>query len=142
MLPEASSAWNSTNSGLVVNSVGLAPLLFIGILVIAVGGLAIIITSMERFSWFMDLVNNAVNSIKYTVYGVGISGVGLLCYAIFNMLMTATKGFDPIWYVYAIGVYVGLTVLGWVGANVAGKVKVMHTLYLESKPKPLVTVDE
>jgi hypothetical protein len=131
-----SGNWNSTQSNVMVsNTAGLAPILFIGLLLMAVVGLAIIITSLEQFSWFMNLIDNAIHSVRYTIYGVGITFVGALLYAIFVMLMTATRGFDPIWYVYGIAAYAGVTVLGWGGSKIAEKIVSMHTLYLESKVK-------
>jgi len=130
-----SGAMNVTQSGMVMNSMGLAPLIFIVLCIAAVIGLAIIITSMERFAWFMNLVERATQSVRYTVYGIGMSAVGLVAYLIFEMLSTATRGFDPIWYLYGIAAYAGFTILGWVGAKVAGRIRRMHTAYTESKKK-------
>ena len=118
-----------------MNTMGLAPLIFIALVVLAVLGFAIIITSLKRFKWFMDIVEKAAHTVRYTVYGIGMSGVTVFLYVIFETLRTATRAFDPIWYLYAVIAYVVLTALGWVGAKAADRVRVMHAAYTESKKK-------
>src|SRR5574343_517073 len=117
-----STSWNATQSGFMMNTMGLGPVIFIILILVAVLGFAIIITSLERFTWFMKLVDKAVNSVRYTVYGIGMSGVVFVLYLTFETLRTATRGFDPIWYLYAVAAYAGFTIIGWVGAKVAGRV--------------------
>ena len=137
------SHWNSTvSSTSLSNSIDAGPLLMIVILIGAIVGLLLVITSLERYTRLLNAVEKWLHSFIYTLYGLGLTAAGYGLYIACKFITAAGSGIDPIWIAEAIGVYIGLTVLGWMGAKVAGKVKVMHTLYLESKPKPLVTVDE
>ena len=132
MVPEAMGNWNSTQSSL-VNSIDAGPLLMIVVLIMAVVGLVLVITSLERYTRLLDAIAKWLHSFVYTLYGIGLAAAGYGLYIACKFITAVGSGIDPIWIAEAIGVYIGLTILGWIGSKVAGKIKGMHALYLESK---------
>jgi hypothetical protein len=135
--PLTGGAWNSTAQ--MSSVISSTTILFIVICMAAAIGLAVVISSLQRFKRFMELLNKAVASLRYTIYGGGISLVGYFLYLCLSMLKNATTGIDPVWYAYGIGAYIGFTVLGWIGTKVVARVKDLHGQYKISK-QSLVTM--
>jgi hypothetical protein len=136
-MPLESAAWNATQSGVTMNSAGYAPVLFILIVLIAIFGFALLISSLMVYTKFMEYLEKAIHSVRYTIYGIGMSGVGLLLYGVFELLRTATRGFDPIWYLYGIIAYAGFTIIGWVVEKAYVQAKKMNAAYAESKKEKI-----
>jgi hypothetical protein len=126
------ATWNATQTSL-TNSIDAGPLLMIVILVISVVVLVAVLTSLERYTKLFETIEKWIATLKYTAFGVGITAAGYGLYISCKMIASAGSGIDPLWIAEAIGVYAVLTLLGWCGSKIVGKIKTMHTAYIESK---------
>ena len=131
------ASWNVTQSSLnasVGSSFDMGLILMIAICVAGAIGLLLVLSSIERYTRLFNLIDKWVTSLKYTAFGIGMSAVGYGLYLICKTITTVGSGIDPIWIVEAIAVYVGLTVLGWGGSKIAGRIKTLHSAYVAAKP--------
>ena len=129
-------SWNATASNMAVtNSIDGGSLLWIVLLIAAIGGLIVLITSIERYTAFFNAIEKIIQSVKYALYGSGIAASGYALYAMCKLVASASSGFDPIAIGYLIGGYVVLVAIGYIGERIAKRIKAMHGKYLEAKNK-------
>jgi hypothetical protein len=134
--------WNSTISGMpsndimastpniiAVNSIDGGSMLFIIICLFVVIGLLIILTSLQRFTRLLNAIEKWVNSLKYTLMGGGLAAAGYGLYIASQFIVSVGSGINPLWIAEAIGIYIGLTVLGWVLNKVITHTKKLHEQY-------------
>lgn len=92
--------------------------------------LLLILTNIDRYARLFGLIGKRAASPKYTVFGIGMSAVGYGLYIGCNIVAKAGSGIDPIWVVEAVGLYVALTAIGWVGEKTVKRMRSMHVSYL------------
>jgi glucose-6-phosphate-specific signal transduction histidine kinase len=129
----ATAPFNMTQTAIVSNSIGWTGLLTIVVVLFAVIALIFLISSIERYTAFFNAIEKIIKTIKYALYGAGISASVYAVYLLCGVITTVGKGFDPIIIAYAIGGYVVLVVIGCAGEFVAKRVKAMHNKYKEKK---------
>lgn len=127
-------SWNTTSNVITVqNSIDPSGLIFIILFVAVAAFLVFAISSVERYAKLYCVINYIVNSVKYAVYGTGISSVGYGIYLSICMITSASKSglFDPMWIVYSMIIYIALVAIGYVGNCVASKISEIHTEYMK-----------
>jgi len=133
MLP--TDGWNATyNSGTVMtNAVSGGTLLFLLLLVAGSVGLVLLITSIERYTQFWVALEWLWKSVKYTIYGAGITVAGFVLYTVCTILAFAGSGISLQHIALAISAYVGVTVLGWGATRIYNRLKNIHETYKTSR---------
>lgn len=121
-------AMNTTQSS-VAGSMSLGGMIWLVIMIAIIVGFIVLLTSLERYSKFWAALEWILHSVKFTLYGAGISGALYGIYLACEMIVSAGSGFDPIYIAYGIGGYVALTILGWVASKTYTRMKDMHNQY-------------
>jgi len=125
---------NATQSGMITNGVDSSGLL---VMIVLIGILAIftafMLTDQKRFDYIVDAMVAVVRSCKYAIVGIITLLTGYAIYLLCNVIADSTKGIDPMWYVYAIGGYIALTVVGHIVVRIANLVAEMYARHVESK---------
>lgn len=135
----ATDSFNVTQTAIVSNSISWTGLLTIVVLLVAVIALIFLISSIERYTAFFNAIEKIIKTIKYALYGAGISVSVYAIYLLCGVITTVGKGSDPIIIAYAIGGYVVLVVIGYAGELVAKRVKAMHNKYKEKKATEMIS---
>ena len=130
------STWNTTYS--VQNSVGVESMgLLITIIIFILAAMALIylISSTERFATIFKAFEYIIKSVKYALYGTGVSAVVYGTYIVVSILTSAASegAFDPMVLVYGVGIYIVLSGIGWVSEKVAIKIKERHAEYQKNR---------
>jgi hypothetical protein len=125
------STWNTTHTSLsntmVLNSVssgGMAGLLLVAFLVIALIAIA---SSLERYKRFWAGVNFVISSLRFTAYGGVTVGIAYLVFLIGSALASVGGGIDPVWYLYGVVALVGFTIIGYGAERLVKKIIDNHT---------------
>ena len=124
-------SWNATPPGMVYNSIDGGSQIMLIICIVGIGGLLLLITNLERYTKFFDAISKWIATLKYTLFGTGVVICGYGFYIACKSIATVGSGIDPIWIVEAIGIYIGLTILGWITSKVVQKAKNTHKQYKE-----------
>jgi hypothetical protein len=127
------SVWNTTQSPVVSNSFDGGTLLTIAIILVAIVALALLITSIERYTKFFNVIEKLIKSVKYAIYGSGFAVSAYALYLVCSVITTVGRGFDPIIIAYIVGGYIVLVVIGYAVEVVFKKAKAMHSKYKELK---------
>lgn len=122
-------AWNSTISSTTMDSSGLASLITILVVfgaAIIVGGFAL--SNLERYKRIWAILAAMGKSALYFAYGLCVVVPVVCLYFLISWLIDFTEGFhiDPIWIVYLIGGYAGISVVGWLAKKGADRATAMH----------------
>lgn len=122
------TAWNTTlNSSMSMGSLTTL-LIFAGIVAVLIGVVGFAITNLERYRRIWAILTAMGTSVVYFVYGLCVV-VPLVClYFMISWLIDFTEGFhiDPIWVVYLIGGYAGVSAIGWFVKNAVSRAKLLH----------------
>jgi len=128
--------WNATTSSMAPDTSGLASISIVLIIgIVAVGVIGFAITNLERYKRIWAILEAMGTSILYFAYGLCVV-VPIVClYFLISRLIDFTEEFhiDPIWIVYLIGGYVGVSAIGWLVKNVVGRAKLLHEEMKESE---------
>ena len=133
------SSLNATTSGMVTNSIDGGALLMLIVCILGIGGLLLIITSLERYTKFWDTLYKVLYTLKYTVFGTGIVIIGYFMYVACIILANVGGGIDPFTIVELVGAYVVITVIGYVASLAWKKLTSVHAQYVASKEIPPTT---
>jgi len=133
-MPYAGS-WNATQSSVVGSSVDGGVVLALLVIMATVILGFILLTSIERYTKFFETIGWLLTTIKYALYGVGVVSILAAVWSVCSMVVAigGGVGFKPEWVVYAIGGYIGLSILGWGAEKVVSRAANMHAQYVESK---------
>jgi hypothetical protein len=112
--------------------------MLIFLLVIMVGAVALIllITSLERYTFFLKGFEKLITSIKYTFLGVGIVMAFYAVFTLCTILAQFGSGVNPIHIALGVCAYALITLLGWGAWRVVVKFSKMHEEYRKKNPKP------
>ena len=125
------TVWNATSSVMVTNSIDGGSFLMLTICIIGLAALLFLINNLERYTKFWGAVSKWIFTIKYTVFGAGVTACGYGLWIACKSIASATAGIDPLWIVEAIGAYIALTIIGWIASKVVQKAKETHKQYKE-----------
>jgi FtsH-binding integral membrane protein len=118
-----------------MNAMDGSALLMIIIAIIAIGGLLILISNLERYTAFFKALERVLSSIKYALYGCGVvaslGGLYLACVAI--TAVGSGVGFRLEWLLYATAAYIVLSALGWIAEKAVARATEMHARYVEQQ---------
>jgi hypothetical protein len=120
---------NSTQTYAASSIIGGGTLLLLAICIFGCAALIVILTSLERYSKLIDTLYKLAHTLKYTAFGGGLAAIGYALYLLGNTISSVGKGIDPIWIAEAIGIYIGLTILGYIANRIYKKIKEMHMMY-------------
>jgi amino acid transporter len=101
------------------------------LIVVLVGGiiLLLLITSIDRYTKFFEAFRWIYTSLKYAALGTGITAAFYALYLICGFLVSAGSGIDPMIFVWIIGGYVAMTLIGYTGVRIKTRIQEMHSLY-------------
>lgn len=122
------TVWNAQSS-MTMDSSGLISILIIlAVAFVLIGVVGFAITNLERYRRIWAILTAMGTSVVYFVYGLCVV-VPLVClYFMISWLIDFTEGFhiDPIWVVYLIGGYAGVSAIGWFVKNAVSRAKLLH----------------
>jgi hypothetical protein len=122
------TVWNAQSS-MTMDSSGLISILIIlAVAFVPIGVVGFAITNLERYRRIWAILTAMGTSVVYFVYGLCVV-VPLVClYFLISWLIDFTEGFniDPIWILYIIGGYAGISALGWIVKKGIDRAKVLH----------------
>lgn len=126
--------WNITSTT-IGSAVGLESLIALAVIIVAMIGLILLITSIERYTKFFDAIAWVFTTIKYALYGAGVLAVLAGTYAAFVAALTVGTGagVKPEWAAGAVVGYAVLAAIGWLAEKVFARFTTMHARYVESK---------
>jgi hypothetical protein len=112
------TAWNTTlNSSMSMGSSGLITLLiFAGIVAVLIGVVGFGLSNLERYKRIWAILGAMGTSVVYFAYGLCIVVPAVLLYFLIGWLIdiSETWHIDPIWIVYIVGGYAGISCIGYV----------------------------
>jgi hypothetical protein len=118
-----SDAYNATSTGLsAMSSFTVWPL---GLIAVSVILIAILLTALSS-AWFKRLSKAfglVGKSILYFIKGALTVGAGYLIYWLVEFAGKAGSEIPPEYYAYAIGGYIGCSLIGWIATKVYNKIK-------------------
>lgn len=124
------TTWNTTQS--LSNSMdasGWFPLIFIlGVIILALT-ISFALSSLERYKRIWAILTKMGTSVLYFAYGLCVIVPLVIGYFLLSWLFeyfTRDFTFDPIWIVYIIGGYAGISTLGWIVKRGIDRVKELH----------------
>ncbi len=123
------TVWNATNSSMAMDSSGLWSILIIFVIgAILIGVIGFGITNLERYKRIWAVLTAMGTSVLYFAYGLCVVVPMVCLYFLISWLIDFTEGFhiDPIWIVYLIGGYAGVSAIGWFVKNAVGRAKLLH----------------
>jgi glucan phosphoethanolaminetransferase (alkaline phosphatase superfamily) len=128
-------AMNATQAsiGSVANTMSLSGLLYIGILLVVIGVLILAASSLEHYKKLWDSLSIIIGTLKYTATGLAVAVIGYALYLICEFVTSVGSAIDPIYYAYAIGGYIALTVVGYATWKIGIKLKAYHIQMKENK---------
>ena len=125
---------NATQAGIITNSVDNSGHLLTILLIFTVAiFISFMLSDQKRFDYIADVIVAVVRSCKYAIVGTITLLTGYAIYLLCNAIADSTKGIDPMWYVYAIGGYITLTVAGYIVVRIANLIAEMYARHVESK---------
>jgi hypothetical protein len=128
-----SSVMAAAPSMTVLNSVNPIPLLYLIVLCIIIAVLGFAISSIQAYKKLWDALSLIIGTLKYTATGLAVAGIGYALYLICNFLAEFGGKIDPIYYAYAVGGYIALTVIGYVAWMAGKRLKAYHAQMKEIK---------
>jgi len=124
------TSYNTYPQGMVLaNTASGGLLIFLLLIVIGTVLLVALITSLERFTKFFKMFDKLISSIKYTIFGAGITVALYSIYTICVLLAEFGSGINPIHIGLGIGGYIAFTLLGYIATKVISKFNKMHEEY-------------
>ena len=112
------TAWNTAlNSSMSMGSSGLITLLiFAGVVAVFIGVVGFGLSNLERYKRIWAFLGKLGMSAVYFAYGLCIVVPAVLLYFLIGWLIDFTEGMhiDPIWIVYIVGGYAGISCIGYV----------------------------
>lgn len=112
------TAWNTTlNPSMSMGSSGLITLLiFVGIVAVLIGVVGFGLSNLERYRRIWAILGAMGTSVVYFAYGLCIVVPAMLLYFLIGWLIdiSETWHIDPIWIVYIVGGYAGISCIGYV----------------------------
>jgi hypothetical protein len=125
-------------SGMVMaNTVSGGALIFLLLIIVGAIALILLITSLERYSAFFKMFDKLINSIKFTILGVGVVVVFYAIFVVCTILAEFGSGVNPIHIGLGICAYALITLLGWGAWKVVIKFGELHEQYRKKNPLPI-----
>jgi hypothetical protein len=126
------TTWNTTESISLVNTMDssgfISILIIIGLCAVLVGVLGFALTSLERYRKIWAILTKMGTSVLYFAYGCCVIVPLVMAYIILTWLIEIAGDWhiDPIWIVYLIGGYVGISAIGWIVKRTVDRAKELH----------------
>jgi hypothetical protein len=129
------TVWNTTSS-MTMDSSGMLPLLLVllvGMILIGVFGFAL--SNLEKYKKLWAILGAMGTSFVYFAYGLCVVVPMVLLYFLIGWLIDFTEGMyiDPIWFVYLIGGYAGITCIGYLVKRAIDRATKLHGEMKESE---------
>jgi len=124
------TVWNTTNSAMSMYSAsGMTSILIVlGIAVTLVGVVAFALSSLERYKRIWAILEKIGTSAVCFAYGLCVV-VPIVClYFIITWLIDISKDYhlDPIWIVYILVGYGGISMIGWFVRKAVERLKTLQ----------------
>jgi hypothetical protein len=120
------STWNTTHTSLsntmVLNSVNLGGMVGLLLIILLIGILIAIASSLEHYKRFWAGVSFVISSLRFTAYGGVTVGIAYGVFLLGSALVSVGGGIDPVWYLYGIVALVGLTIIGYGAEHLVKKI--------------------
>ena len=123
------TVWNTTMASMTMDSSGMLPILLVILIgTVLIGVLGFALSNLERYKRIWAFLGKLGMSAVYFAYGLCIVVPAVLLYFLIGWLVdiSETWHIDPIWIVYIIGGYAGISLLGYGVKIMVDRAKKMH----------------
>lgn len=122
------TAWNTALNSSMSTSSLITLLIFAGIVAVLIGVVGFGLSNLERYKRIWAFLGKLGMSAVYFAYGLCIVVPAVLLYFLIGWLIdiSETWHIDPIWIVYIIGGYGGISVIGWFVRKAVERLKTLH----------------
>lgn len=124
------TVWNTTNSAMSMNSASgmISILIVLGIALVFVGVVAFALSNLERYKRIWAILEKIGTSAVCFAYGLCVVVPIVLLYFIITWVITISEEYhlDPIWIVYIILGYGGISAVGWFVRKAVERLKTLQ----------------
>lgn len=124
------TVWNTTNSAMSMNSASgmISILIVLGIALVFVGVVGFALSNLERYKRIWAILEKIGTSAVCFAYGLCVVVPIVLLYFIITWVITISEEYhlDPIWIVYIILGYGGISVIGWFVRKAVERLKTLQ----------------